>query len=187
MHSPCRFNTVYPQPQADFTFSPLVPQAGDVVNFTDQSINALSWNWDFGNGNSSTTENPSPNYEDAGIFHVTLFVAGNNNCTDSTSYTFLIEEALIYYIPNSFTLNSDEFNNTFNPVFTSGFDAADYHFTIFNRWGEVVFETYDHLLGWDGTYAGKPVADNVYTWTVAFGNINNDERHLANGHVTVLR
>ena len=86
-------------------------------------------------------------------------------------------------------IDQDEFNETFGPVFTSGFDPYDYHLTVFNRWGEVVFESYDAMFGWDGTYpsGGELCQDGVYVWKIDFKETMSDKRHSEIGHVNVLR
>lgn len=96
-------------------------------------------------------------------------------------------ESLIYYVPNAFTPDGDGYNQTFKPIFTSGFDLYNFHFTIFNRWGEILFESYDSTKGWNGNYGGIPCQDGVYTWKVEFGLIKTDERVLDYGHVVLIR
>lgn len=176
-----------PIPLASFTFTPLDPEPGDDLNFQELSANATSWSWDFNGQGSSSAQNPSYNFGGIGTYTVTLHVSSDQGCTDSIQMYIDIQEELIFYVPNAFTPDGDEYNNVWQPIFTSGFDASDYHLMIFNRWGEIVFESYDHTVGWDGTYGGKLVADNVFTWTIEVGDINNDERHEVNGHLTILR
>ena len=98
-----------------------------------------------------------------------------------------MEEELIFYVPNTFTPDDDEFNQTFNPVFSSGFDPYDFNMLIFDRWGEVVFETNNAEIGWDGTYHGKLVQEGTYTWKIEFKTSKNDARKIAVGHTNVLR
>ena len=94
---------------------------------------------------------------------------------------------MIFYIPNTFTPDGDEFNQTFKPIFTSGFHAHDFKLLIFNRWGEVIWESNDAEIGWDETYNGKIVQNGTYVWKVEFKILKNDERILKTGHVNVLR
>ncbi len=94
---------------------------------------------------------------------------------------------IIFYIPNTFTPDNDEFNQDFQPVFTSGFDPYDFNLKIYNRWGQVVFESNDATQGWDGTYGGELVQDGSYTWKIEFKSISNDERFIHTGHVNVLK
>ena len=71
-------------------------------------------------------------------------------------------------MPNAFTPDDDEFNQTFMPVFTSGFDPQDFTLLIFDRWGELIFESHNHDVGWDGKFQGKLVQDGVYVWKIEF-------------------
>ena len=90
-------------------------------------------------------------------------------------------------MPNSFTPDGDEFNQTFQPVFTSGFDPYDFQIEIYNRWGELIFESRDATIGWDGTYNGRYVMEGIYAWKLTFGNEVNDARYTDYGHVTILK
>lgn len=161
------------------------------VNFTNLSTGGTSFEWDFGDQTSiSNVENPIHIFpEITGDYLTTLWVFGDNlECKDSATILIHIDDVLIYYIPNTFTPDGDLFNESFHPIFTSGFDVNNYHLIIFNRWGEILFESYDSSIGWDGTYAnGTLVNGGVYIWQVEFGNINSDERHLDRGHITVLK
>jgi len=91
-------------------------------------------------------------------------------------------------VPNVFTPDGDQFNETFQPVFTSGYDPYDYHLMIFNRWGELIFESYNADIGWDGTYGtGGLVQDGVYVWKINFKESMTDKKHEVYGHVSVLK
>ena len=94
-------------------------------------------------------------------------VGYQNGCVSyPTSYLTTIRrcpEELIY-IPNTFTPDGDENNNTWLPVFTSGFDPQDFYLTIYNRWGELIFKSYNSTIPWDGTYNNTKCQDGVYTW-----------------------
>ncbi|MFT5821637.1 MAG: gliding motility-associated-like protein [Crocinitomix sp.] len=178
--------TVYPQPTADFTFMPELPLPGETVFFNNLSTNELEWVWDYGNGNGSSSENPEGNYENPGNYEITLIVT-NHICADTIIQIITVKNELVYYVPNAFSPDGDSYNNTFQPVFTSGFDPYDYHLTIFNRWGEVVFESYDASYGWDGTYGGNAVTSGVYIWKIEFGDLYTDRRINEAGHVMILR
>jgi gliding motility-associated-like protein len=94
---------------------------------------------------------------------------------------------LIFYIPNTFTPDDDAYNSTFFPVFTSGFDPQKYSMLIFDRWGELIFESRDAEVGWDGTYGGKLMQDGTYIWKIEFKTKANDKRVMKVGHVNILR
>jgi gliding motility-associated-like protein len=99
----------------------------------------------------------------------------------------LIDEVVQYFIPNTFTPDGDGFNQTFYPVFSSIFIPLDYHFAIFNRWGELVWESYDYTAGWDGTYGDVLVQDGVYIWQLTFRENGSDKKYDEFGHISVLR
>ena len=67
-------------------------------------------------------------------------------------------------------------------------DIYDYYMVVYNRWGEVMFESFDVATGWDGNYGGRGVVnDGVYGWKIQFGDLSSDKKHTISGHVTVLR
>ena len=100
-----------------------------------------------------------------------------------------MEEELIYYVPNTFTPDGDGFNEEFKPQFTSGFDRDTYHLYIFNRWGQLVFESKDVDYGWNGSFAGEIAQDGTYTWKIEFKSLDRDEPQLEalTGHVNILK
>jgi gliding motility-associated-like protein len=164
------------------------------VDFSNSSTNSSSYVWDFGDGTPfSDVTNPShvfPFGEFDGDVSYTISLTAysqNNICEDVTSQTIHIKEDLIFWVPNTFTPDQDEYNPIFLPVFTSGFDIYTYNLLIFNRWGEIMFESNDSKFGWDGTYGGDVVQDGVYVWKISFRTKYNDERIIKVGHVNVLR
>jgi gliding motility-associated-like protein len=77
-------------------------------------------------------------------------------------------------------------NNVFQPVFSERYDSDFYSLRIFNRWGEVVFETTEVLEGWDGTYKGYVSRDGTYVWSISFKAATTDFVHRYEGHVTLI-
>jgi gliding motility-associated-like protein len=95
---------------------------------------------------------------------------------------------IVFWVPNTFTPDGDQYNQTFKPLFYSGFDPFGYDLFIYNRWGELIWESHDLNVGWDGSYhEGVKVADGTYTWKIRFKLINNDEKRTVVGHVNVIR
>jgi gliding motility-associated-like protein len=135
----------------------------------------------------------SPSHQfpsEAGIYLITLIAINDAGCRDTTSKVIRIDEELIFYVPNAFTPDNDDFNEVFKPVFTQGFDPLNYHLMIFNRWGEVLFESYDSEVGWNGTYgigSTDIVQDGVYIWKITFKRTGVDDRESHTGHVTLIR
>ncbi len=160
------------------------------VDFENTSTGAIDYNWDFGDG-SPNTSTVSPMHEfpiDQGGSYTTELIAYSYlGCTDTAYATIKIRDEVIYYVPNTFTPDDDEHNQTFQPVFTAGVDPYDFTMYIFNRWGEVIFESRNYDVGWDGTYNGSLCQDGTYTWKMEFKTLENDERRIAIGHVNLMR
>lgn len=181
---------VFPDPVADFYNEPTnLSSLNSATSFVNMSTGAVEYYWDFGTGNHfSNEENPDfifPNKVDN--YTVTLTASSEHGCIDQVSKIIPVKEDLIFYVPNAFTPDGDDYNETFFPVFTEGFDPMSYHLTIFNRWGEVLFESFDSNHGWDGTYGGNIVKDGTYIWTISFKKTDVDDREEHVGHVTLLK
>jgi gliding motility-associated-like protein len=185
--------TVTPTPTAAFTFTPPITDISNTeIEFINNSSPAEEYEWNFGDESAfSYQTDPIHIYGDVPEQYEIRLVASNNGglCAD-TAYAYLtVEDILLYYVPNVFTPDADTYNETFQPIFTSGFDPFDYHLMIFNRWGELIFESYNSTIGWDGTYPedGKLAQDGVYVWKIEFKETMSDKRHKLIGHVTLLK
>ena len=178
--------------EASFLVDPkTITSQNPITNFINSSTDATGYYWDFGDGITSTNENPTHEYrtDDASSYDITLIAYNIDGCNDTVQQSVLIKEELIYYVPNTFTPDGDEYNNVFLPVFYSGHDPYSYSMLIFNRWGELVFETYDLEKGWRGTYGetGDVVQDGVYTWKIEFKEKDIDKKVQVMGHVLLTR
>ena len=168
----------------------------EIQFINSSSSNSIYYKWIFGDGSPvSNVENPKHIYigdgsnglPNPGKYTVELYAYINQDCWDSTSTIITIDDEQIYYIPNTFTPNGDEKNNTFQPIFTSGFDAQNYHFLIYNRWGELIFESNNPAIGWDGTYGNKLLMNDSYTWKLQFKEKMTEKEHYLTGHVNLLK
>lgn len=183
---------VYPQPSASFTASPLILTNDDpTVSFTSLAQNAANTIWDFGDGstlqsNQNQFDYTYPFVEDQ-TYTVTLTVESAEGCIDQSQVQIQIKGGIIYYVPNTFTPDGDAFNNLFTPIFTTGFDPESFHMTILNRWGEIVFESFDPKGGWDGKIDIYDAQEGTYTYIIAFKTVNSDEMKSVTGHVLLLR
>jgi gliding motility-associated-like protein len=177
-------------PEALFSYAPQeITIDNPIVEFTNSSINASTYEWDFDDDSPlSIVEHPLHQFpEEPGEYLITLW-AYNGVCVDSIQQLIEVKDVLIFYVPNVMTPDGDQFNESFQPVFTSGFDPFNFHMTIFNRWGEVIFESFDATKGWNGHYGdGGLVDDGVYIWQIEFKETMSDKRHKHRGHVTVLK
>lgn len=184
---------VLPDPTAQFAVNPYVLNMSHPnAVMINTSSNATSYIWNFGDGSGISTEfEPHHTFsaEDPGNYNIMLIAVNDAGCRDTARVIVTVAEELIFYVPNTFTPDGDEFNEVFGPVFTSGFDPYDYLLTVYNRWGEVIFESHDASVGWPGTYGeGNPVVqDGTYPWRIEFKTSKNDERKAVTGHVNVIR
>ncbi len=185
---------VEPIPVASFTpSSSIVSIFNSTVNFNNTSTNAIEYTWDFGDESpESTEENPTHTYpdEEPGNYVVTLIATSALGCADTVTRVIIVQDELIFYVPNTFTPDGDDYNEYFKGVFTSGYDPYDFNLYIFNRWGELIWESHDANVGWDGTYGedrNKLVQDGTYTWKIDFKTTMSDERIEVVGHVNVIR
>jgi gliding motility-associated-like protein len=159
-----------------------------VFNCINSSLNASIYSWNFGDGSTSNGTNAQHEYnQQPGTYVITLIANNAGNCPDTAKISVLVEDQLIYYVPNSFTPDGNEFNNTFEPVFVSGFNPQHYAFYVFNRWGEIIFESHNALFGWDGTYHGEYCQEGTYTWLIQFKDESTDKKYVLNGTVNLIK
>ena len=190
-HSEQNYIAVYHNPVASFYANPgQISTVDETTELVNESLYADSYLWNFGDGSpASTSFSPTHSFpnEQGGNYTITLVASTNEGCRDTTFITIELLDELIFYIPNTFTPDGDIYNQTFLPVFTVGYDKYDYTLYIFNRWGEMVFESHDASIGWDGTYGGKTCQQGAYTWKIEVKTLLNDERKSFVGHVNLLR
>lgn len=181
---------VNPQPEASFVVnSQQLSNFDPTANFTNTSTGHVSQTWNFGDGSgTSSLNNPQHTYpEAAGYYYVTLVVANSHGCVDSTTQLIVVDNVVVFYVPNTFTPDGDVYNETFRPIFTAGFDIYQYQMVIFNRWGEIIFESNNSEIGWDGTYGGNTCQDGTYIWQITYKEIGKDKRNEIRGHFNLLR
>lgn len=186
--------TITSPPTASFTANNQVLNDEDMsVDFLNSSQGATDFYWDFGDDfGNSTDENPNYTYEipeDINTeFTVVLFAENGPDCFDSATMIIRYEEQIVFYVPNAFTPDDDKHNPIFKPIITSGIDPYEYNLSIFNRWGEIVFESNNPEVGWNGTYGDQGlVKEGVYIWKISFKELASDKRHEHHGHVSILK
>jgi gliding motility-associated-like protein len=182
---------VYEDPIAFIGASPTSVNAlNPTVQFSNASQNAISYMWQMGDGGISYDDNPTYTYPMEGAdYHVLMTAYNEVGCFDTASIDIHVFEELIFYVPNTFTPNDDEKNQTFYPVLSQGMKRAYMEFYIYNRWGELVFESHDPAYGWDGTY-GPDALDSpigTYTWKLKLETLQTQEILDFHGHVNLIR
>lgn len=169
-------------PQSNFTVLPgndlTIPNY--TFNFRDASLNAGgSWEWNFGDGTISTLQNPTHQYANVGDYTVSLKVSNKEGCTATSSQTVrIIGVPGFLYVPNSFMPGSAK--NELQTFKAKGRGIDNWTMTIFNKWGQVLWETTKlddgaPLESWDGTYKGQAQPQGVYFWKIDVKFINGSE------------
>jgi gliding motility-associated-like protein len=182
--------TVSSIPTAAFSMDPpdKVSLLKPVVYFTDLSIGATSWNWNFGlPGANSSQQNPQFTYSDSGEFVVRLIVSNSTGCTDTVYRNIVVTPSMLIYIPNSFTPNRDGKNDVFIPEGIGMKMLKNYRMMIFNRWGEQIFETTDVEIPWTGKKPGGTdlLQQDVYVYRIEVVD-NDGNEHTFVGHVSMI-
>ena len=179
---------VHPKPQAAFGVSSETLSGTVIMN--NQSVGATNYAWNFGDGSGvNYSENPTHNFSNVSseTYVIELIAYSAEGCSDTTFRTVKIEEELVFYVPNTFTPDGDEYNNIFRPVLSSGYDLSDYSLDIYNRWGEHIFTSHNADIGWDGTYDGGLAQDGIYTWKIVLKIVGVDDRKEYVGHLNIIR
>ena len=178
------FITVWHNPIADYESN---EHTGNMYTnsfeFSNLSIGADSYYWDFNDGNNETSENPTHSYSDTGSYNVMLISSTIHNCTDTTWGTFRVDAITSIYAPNTFTPNNDQKNDYFKIV---GYNIKEVELLIFDRWGTLLYSGTGLDAQWDGKYKGKNSQQDTYVWKAkiidGFG-----KQKIHTGHVNLLR
>lgn len=180
---------VEPSPIANFTFFPdsLLNQFNNTVQFTDLSVGANRWNWQFDQYGTTTKQNPTFTFPDTGRMKITLIATHPQGCKDSLSKYLDIVPEIRWFMPNAFTPNGDGQNDGFlGKGYLEG--VTNFTMTIWNRWGELVFETKDPTESWNGRKqnSGGMSPDGVYVYHVTFTGPRG-ERQEYKGYATLIQ
>jgi gliding motility-associated-like protein len=194
---------IYPEPIASFSIDDaVISSLAPDVTFFNTSVHADTYLWDFGDNTTSITQNPTHLYPSDPATYVIILTASNFiGCQNTAALTVTVFQDLAIYVPNTFTPDGNEYNQSFLPILTEGFKKETYHLTIFNRWGAVVFESKDYRFGWDGTYKFSehgPVKngfvfkdiicpDGTYIWKISVEVLQTGEIKEFIGHVNLIR
>lgn len=183
---------VTPLPTADFVLSrnPVTWFETTVQANDNSQGNIVNWEWSsqgaqtiVSNGMNALITFPQGV---VGNYLINLTVTTAQGCQDSISLNLEIIPDIVFYVPNTFTPNDDEHNQTWK-FYVEGIDQMGFHLTLYNRWGEIVWETFDSKGEWDGTFGDKVAEPGVYTWTAWYKERDNDGKKTRSGFVQVLR
>ena len=181
---------VYPVPIVNFTHNPQpVTIFLNEVNLQNYTEHGYEYEWfieegipDYSNEHSPVTE--FPNHK-VGNYEVQLISTSDKGCIDSLTKVIEVESDISIYVPNTFTPDGDALNEVWKPVI-SGNDIYNFNLKVYNRWGELIWESNDQSVGWDGTYAGKLVKTGTYVWEIYTVDKLSEIPKIWRGHVNVL-
>lgn len=183
---------VYEVPIANFIISPNpASMFNPLVNLLNTSTDvATQFSWTLIGADPSTSIEENVNQveypQDVAEYPVTLAVETDNGCVDTVTKIVNIVNEVYAFAPNTFTPNQDEFNNNWR-VYVNGIDVQRFNLKIFNRWGELIWESNDQEVPWDGTYNGGVCQDGTYVWKVECSDAFNDARYEFEGLINIIR
>jgi gliding motility-associated-like protein len=178
---------VFEKPQAEFSFTPVPPVVNTPNTFTNlSSPNSTRFKWIWGDGDTLATTSRADvqhQYNSTGTFNACLIAINDAGCADTICHpvSAIIEPLLD--VPNAFTPNSNDINSV---VMVRGFGISKIRFTIYNRWGQKVFETANRLQGWDGKVKGVVQPMDVYAYTLE-AEFFDGTKATKKGDITLIR
>ncbi len=176
---------IAPKPIAGFIFdTDNGLNIGAEFSFIDTSLNAVTWEWDLGNGDASSEQNPSTVYFDNGLYNVTQWVTSTSGCSDSITLIVSINTVtteISELIPNAISPNGDGVNDVWKLEFVKLLHD-DAQIIIVNRLGQTIFESTGYPNPWDGTFNGDDVPEGTYYYIIKI-----TEEEIYKGTILVLK
>lgn len=163
----------------------------DPAIFVDSSMGKIiNWDWTFGNGNISTQQKPEPQrYKRPAtrtqLVTVRLIVENDKNCLDTAYQRMEVVNSCYITVPSAFSPNGDSNNDDLYPL--NAFKATDLEFKVYNRYGQLVFETKDWKKHWDGTFNGQKQPTGTYVWVLQFTHVDTKQKFFQKGATTLIR
>ena len=180
------FIEIFPKPVSIFEVDPLVQEQYSAhFTFTDLSDDDVTkQSLHFGDGSFTQLSEFTYTYPEPGVYHPYQIVRNQFGCRDSSRAMVTVIPVIPIMVPNAFTPDGNEFNNTFKPIL---YKPQNYRMWIYNRWGELLFFSESPDAEWDGQYAGTDVLDGIYLWRIIYNEYDTGKPKEIRGHVTLLR
>jgi gliding motility-associated-like protein len=181
-----------PQVIAEFAHGPIPANVNaPTITFVNQSQHSIAWEWDIAGLLATTAQSPVYTFsnKEPGIYEVCLVARDAHQCADTICHTVIIDDVLFTYVPNAFTPDGDGVNEVW--AMTSNIpDIKAFELRVFDRWGEVVFESIDPYKGWDGSYrngGGERLKQDLYVYKIVYqiASTGGVREHI--GHVSLLK
>ena len=151
--------------------------------------NPNRWEWDFDNGKTAVTADPSAQfYPPTGTnrnYAPSLTIWDANGCTSSTTGLIKVIANCNIDVPSAFTPNGDGINDFFYPL--NAYKTQNLLFRVYNRFGQIVFETRDWQQKWDGRIGGKEQGPSTFSWTLSYQIEGIDKQYFRKGVVSLIR
>jgi len=182
--------TVYNRPDIKFNWDNSENSlAYTEVQFIDKSEDVIGWSWDFGDNHFSNVKNPSHSYANEGSYIVKLIGENTHGCIDTVASQIRILSNTLsnkFFVPNAFTPNGDGSNDEFRPIIF-GNESLDFEMSIYDRNGNLIYETDDINLPWDGRREDGQIAPTgTYIWLAILKNsYGKQEKQI--GQVTLIQ
>ena len=174
---------VFPIPTSQFTWGPNPIKENTPTQFTNQSVGATSYIWNFGDGDSSILVDPLHQFNATGTFNTCLMAMNEAGCVDTFCLDVPARIVSLLDVPNAFTPGRNGVNGI---VMVAGFGIGKMSWKIYNRWGQMVFSTTSRKQGWNGTYKGVVQPMDVYTYTLDV-EFTDGKKQIKTGDITLLR
>lgn len=181
---------VYQKPEAKFMYLPdNVSVLQSEVTFTNLSTDYAYSIWHFDDGDSSMFDNPVHSFKLPKTYEIKLTAVSEHGCKDTVTQKIYVKDEVAFYAPSAFSPDADGVNDVYY-VYGYGINPSKFVLYIYDRWGQVLFETRDITQGWDGkvskSISGRDVVKNdVYTWFAAFSDMRGVV-HQRTGSITVI-
>jgi gliding motility-associated-like protein len=187
--------TVSQKPRAAFDVKPLVLYIpGGVLYTRNNSLGAGRFLWEFGDGGTSEETEPQHTYTTEGYYDISLIAISPDNCSDTTrvSRAVKVEQGGTMLVPNAFSPSpngptggavGNGKNDVFIPLMVG---VTQFEMVVFNRWGELLFQTTDQGIGWDGYHKGQLCPQDVYVYKIS-AEYSNGQRVVRTGDINLIR
>ncbi len=187
----------YDNIKSNFTINNSVICPNEQIAFTDTSSgNITSWNWSFGNGQSSNVKNPlnqiypivnfpintGSNYTD---YNVRLIVGNSIPCYDTSYKNVRVASNCFIQVASAFTPNGDGLNDFLYPL--NAYKAIDLVFKVYNRFGKLIYVSNDNISKWEGKFQGKDQPTGTYVWTLDYTEKDSGKKVSLNGTAVLIR
>ena len=188
---------VFNYPTADFIYNPITPtKVNNAVTFQNTSSNDVTnFYWLIENGSGTFEERFEESFNPI-LFNITqndtlqtcLFVSTDiEGCVDTACYDIAVRDKFYIYTPNAFTPNNDGINDVFLPVI-NGFDPEKFSMFIFDRWGNLVFESLNLNVGWNGLSSkNEECQSGVYVYKIVLEEKIDESNRAYIGNITLVR